>query len=70
MTPGEALFTPAVDLSAIPAEEAVHAMLDRASAMQASDLYLDSEEHHLTVSVRHLGVVRKLGQVTVEQGGG
>ncbi|MFO0899431.1 MAG: GspE/PulE family protein [Pirellulales bacterium] len=68
MTPGEAMFTPAVDLSAISAEEAVHAMLDRAAGMQASDLYLDSEEHHLTVSVRHLGVVRKLAQVTLEQG--
>ncbi len=67
-TSGESMFSPVVDLSALSAEEAAHAVIERAAALQASDLYLDSEEHHVLVAVRHLGVVRKVTQVSLEQG--
>jgi len=68
MSATEPVFTPVLDLAAISAEDAVHLALERAAAMQASDLYLDSDEQHISVSVRHLGIVRKIAQAPLEHG--
>ncbi len=51
-----------------PVEEAVSTLLDEASLMGASDLFLASTEDGLDISVRHLGVVRSLRTVTNEDG--
>jgi type II secretory ATPase GspE/PulE/Tfp pilus assembly ATPase PilB-like protein len=51
-----------------PVEEAVSALIDEASKMGASDLFLASTETGLEISVRHLGVVRRLRIVATDDG--
>ncbi|MDZ4819320.1 MAG: GspE/PulE family protein [Planctomycetota bacterium] len=54
--------------SGVPTEDAVAGVLDEASRMGASDLFLCSAENFLEVGVRHLGLVRTLMRVTREDG--
>ncbi len=69
MSTGEAVvFVADENGQAPPVEEAVSAVLDEASLMGASDLFLASTEDGLDISVRHLGVVRSLRTVTNEDG--
>jgi general secretion pathway protein E len=49
-------------------EEAVAAMLDEASYMGASDLFLATTETGVDVSVRHLGIVRRLKEISRDEG--
>jgi type II secretory ATPase GspE/PulE/Tfp pilus assembly ATPase PilB-like protein len=68
MTAAEALFSPATDLGSVPAEEAANAVIERAAAVRASDLYVTSEETRVTLAVRHLGIVRPVAEVPLDQG--
>jgi len=49
-------------------EEAVSRLIDHAVAIQASDLYLTSNENHVAVLARHLGIVRILTVLNLELG--
>jgi type II secretory ATPase GspE/PulE/Tfp pilus assembly ATPase PilB-like protein len=49
-------------------EEAVAAMIDRASQMGASDLFLATNENGVDISVRHLGIVRRLAHIGRDDG--
>jgi type II secretory ATPase GspE/PulE/Tfp pilus assembly ATPase PilB-like protein len=47
---------------------AVGHLIDHAVEVGASDLFLSAEEHACSVSVRHLGIVRRIGRLTPEHG--
>src|SRR6478609_2554916 len=49
-------------------EAAVSTLIDHAVALPASDLYLGANENHVSVSVRHLGIVRLLTILSPELG--
>jgi general secretion pathway protein E len=69
MSTGEAVVFVADENGQAPSvEEAVSALIDEASLMGASDLFLASTESGLENSVRHLGVVRRLRTVAMEDG--
>ncbi len=57
-----------VGLDEMEAEEAVAALIDYATQLGASDLFLASDEHDLSVQMRHLGMVRPLARVSSTQG--
>lgn len=54
---------PLPSLFDLPAHEVVDHFLEQAAELRASDLYFTSEESHVSVSVRHLGLVRHLGRL-------
>jgi general secretion pathway protein E len=56
------------DIAGRSPEEAVGALLDYASSLNASDLFLGTDEHDVAVSVRHLGIVRLVTRVDVAEG--
>lgn len=56
------------DVSERTAEEAVDHLIARAVAMGASDLFIETNEGHVVVEVRHLGVMRTIARMTREQG--
>ena len=69
MSTGEAVvFVADENGQAPPVEEAVSALIDEASRIGASDLFLASTEDGLEISVRHLGVVRRLRNITTDDG--
>src|SRR5438270_5712329 len=49
-------------------EAAVATLIDHAVALPASDLYIGANENHVSVSVRHLGIVRLLTILSPELG--
>src|SRR3954451_3263711 len=49
-------------------EAAVGTLIDHAVALPASDLYIGANENHVSVSVRHLGIVRLLTILSPELG--
>ena len=49
-------------------ERAILTLINRASAMRASDLFLLSGHEKLTVSVRQWGIVRKVLEVDAQTG--
>jgi type II secretory ATPase GspE/PulE/Tfp pilus assembly ATPase PilB-like protein len=49
-------------------EQAIAALLEQASRLQASDLFLASSHDGVDVSVRHLGIIRPLGRLPLEMG--
>ncbi|OHB81649.1 MAG: ATPase [Planctomycetes bacterium RBG_16_64_12] len=58
---------PAVELSGLDAEQAVHRLIEHASRLPASDLFLSSNETEGTLAVRHLGILKPLGTLTREE---
>jgi type II secretory ATPase GspE/PulE/Tfp pilus assembly ATPase PilB-like protein len=69
MSAGEAVVFVADENGQVPpVEEAVSALIDEASKMGASDLFLASTEAGVEISVRHLGVVRRLRTIPAEDG--
>src|SRR5687768_8085813 len=56
------------DLAKMTTEEAVHALLERAADLQASDLFLLSDARYITVAVRRLGSMQKLAVLSTEFG--
>jgi type II secretory ATPase GspE/PulE/Tfp pilus assembly ATPase PilB-like protein len=57
-----------IDVSRLPAERAVDALIDHAVDMGASDLFLVSNEEHLAVLVRHLGIIRPISIDSLDLG--
>lgn len=52
----------------LDAEPGVAALLDHAARLGASDLFLATNEGDVAVSMRHLGMIRPLGELPLDQG--
>lgn len=57
-----------IDVAKMPAEAAVEQLIHHAVRLEASDLFFVSNEQHVAVLVRHLGVVRPISVLSTEQG--
>lgn len=57
-----------IDVSKLPPEKAIQRLIDHAVEMGASDLFLLSNEQHLAVMVRHLGIVLPISVESPESG--
>src|SRR5262249_46778792 len=57
-----------LDVNSLPVEEAVPRLIDHAAGLMASDLYFFTNENHVAVSVRHLGVVRLISVLPLDFG--
>jgi type II secretory ATPase GspE/PulE/Tfp pilus assembly ATPase PilB-like protein len=57
-----------VDVNGLPVEEAVPKLIEHAAALMASDLYFATNENHVAVSVRHLGVLRLISILPLDLG--
>ena len=57
-----------LDVSKLPVDQAVAALINRAVGMGASDLFFVTNEQHVAVHVRHLGIMRLLSVVSPETG--
>ena len=57
-----------LDVSKLPVDRAVAALIDRAVQAGASDLFFVTNEQHVAVQVRHLGIMRLLSVVSPETG--
>ena len=57
-----------LDVSKLPVDKAVAALVNRAVAVGASDLFFVTNEQHVAVHVRHLGIMRLLSVVSPETG--
>ena len=57
-----------IELGKMTPENAVSLMIEHAIQAGASDLFINSGEKHFTAQVRHLGIVRPLSIMPVEQG--
>ena len=65
--PAERKSLPAIDLSGLDAEQAIHQLIERAVSLPASDVFLSSNEREGTISVRHLGTLKPLGTLSREE---
>jgi len=54
--------------TSVDADQAVADLLDRVIAAGASDLFLMTNEFDVTVTMRHLGIVRALEKIPVDEG--
>jgi type II secretory ATPase GspE/PulE/Tfp pilus assembly ATPase PilB-like protein len=57
-----------IDVNKMPPEEAVPRLIEHAAGLKASDLYFATNENHVAVSVRHLGVLRLISILPLEFG--
>ena len=57
-----------LDVNQLGPEEAVHELIEHAAAIKASDLFLVSNETHVAVHVRHLGILRLISVMPLELG--
>jgi type II secretory ATPase GspE/PulE/Tfp pilus assembly ATPase PilB-like protein len=57
-----------LDVNQLPPEEAVVKLIDHAVDIAASDLFFCTNENHVAVSVRHLGVPRLVSILPTEMG--
>jgi len=62
------ITAPTVEVSGMPIEKAVAKLIEYASSISASDLFLVSEPTSLSAQVRHLGHVKKISRVPLELG--
>jgi len=60
--------TQLVDVSKLPVEEAVGKLVDHAVSIGASDLFFATNEQHVAVQARHLGMVRLISIIPSEVG--
>jgi type II secretory ATPase GspE/PulE/Tfp pilus assembly ATPase PilB-like protein len=70
MSLGEAPATNGLqlELRGLPPEDAVQQMIEKAIDMKASDLFFCTNETNVSISLRHLGMLRHLAQVPQEYG--
>ena len=62
-------FTPDVEaLRSLPVEQAVARLLDHASELHASDLYLGLDRNDTGIAMRHQGIVQPLCRVSRDEG--
>ena len=64
---GSSLFD-GVDLDHHPMEEVVTRLINHAVRLPASDLFVTSDESDMAISVRHLGIFKRLTSITPDQG--
>src|SRR5687768_4558799 len=57
-----------MDVSKLPVEQSVAALINRAVKIGASDLFFVTNEQHVAVHVRHLGIMRLLSVVSPDTG--
>src|SRR5262249_14758767 len=57
-----------IDVRGMPPEDAVNHLVDKAVEMKASDVFFHTNEGNVTISVRHLGMLRLLAEVPVDYG--
>src|SRR5262249_30361157 len=57
-----------LDVNHLPPEDAVARLIEHASGLEASDLFLTSNENHVAVAARHLGLLRLLSIVPTDLG--
>src|SRR2546428_4218497 len=57
-----------LDVSKLPVDRAIAALIDRAVTVGASDLFFVTNEQHVAVQVRHLGIVRLMSVLAPETG--
>jgi type II secretory ATPase GspE/PulE/Tfp pilus assembly ATPase PilB-like protein len=57
-----------LDVTKLSPETAVARLIDHAVEIQASDLFFISNEQHIAVQVRHLGIIRTLSILSVDHG--
>jgi type II secretory ATPase GspE/PulE/Tfp pilus assembly ATPase PilB-like protein len=57
-----------IDVSRLDPESAVDALIEHSAKLGVSDLFLCTNEDHVSVSVRHLGVVRAIGRMPTDLG--
>lgn len=60
--------TPLLDLSKLPVEQGVAKIISYSVLLPASDIFFASDENHLSISVRHLGILSPLAVVSAEAG--
>src|SRR3954470_18999648 len=56
-----------VDVSALPADQAIPKLIEHAVSMGCSDLFLVANDQHMGVQVRHLGIVRPISVLPADQ---
>ncbi len=59
---------PVLESPNLSAEEVVGSLLDRATRLRASDLFFASNESHVAVLVRHLGLIQPLARLPLDLG--
>ena len=57
-----------LDLTGLPAEQGMRKLIDYAVRLRASDLFLVTNEQHVAVQVRYLGLIEPLGILERDQG--
>ena len=57
-----------LDVTKFPTDKQVDALVDHAAAMGASDLFFTTNEQHVAVLVRHLGMIKPISVLPVEAG--
>lgn len=57
-----------IDVSKLSAEAAVSKLIEHAATEGASDLFLVSNEQHVAVQIRHLGIVRPIAILSADHG--
>ena len=62
------MTAPLVDVSMMPVEKAVAKLIEYASSIAASDLFLVTEPNVISAQVRHLGHVKKIAYVPIDLG--
>ncbi len=60
--------TQMLDVSLMEVEDGAHALIERAAQIGASDLFFLSNDKFMAINVRHLGIVRPLSTVDLNQG--
>jgi type II secretory ATPase GspE/PulE/Tfp pilus assembly ATPase PilB-like protein len=68
MTEANAFDDLHVNVNDLPAEEAVARLVDHAARLPVSDLFFSTNESHVTVSGRHLGMLRLLTIMPLDAG--
>ncbi|MDQ3441832.1 MAG: Flp pilus assembly complex ATPase component TadA, partial [Planctomycetota bacterium] len=57
-----------LDVTKYPTDKQVDALVDHASGMGASDLFFTSNDQHVAILVRHLGMIKPISVLPVEAG--
>jgi type II secretory ATPase GspE/PulE/Tfp pilus assembly ATPase PilB-like protein len=57
-----------LDVNTLPVEEAVPRLIDHAAGLMASDLFFFTNDNHVAVSIRHLGVQRLISILPLDFG--
>jgi type II secretory ATPase GspE/PulE/Tfp pilus assembly ATPase PilB-like protein len=57
-----------MELRGLPPEDAVQQLLEKAIEMKASDLFFCTNEVNVSISLRHLGMLRPVSQVPMDYG--